>query len=472
MGENLTLDSRLREPLTMWFNRQLTDQWRPIVTKHSLLLAIAICSGPWTTPLPADDWPQWLGPRRDSVWREEGIVPAIPEGGLPVLWRTKISGGYAGPAVAGGKVFVTDYVRTAGEPTNDPGSRAELEGTERILCLSAEDGTVLWKYEYDCPYAISYPAGPRCTPTVDGDRVYTLGAEGHLFCFDVETGTVRWSKQFQEDYNAPVPIWGFAAHPLVDEDLLFCVVGGEGSVAVAFDKKTGEERWRALSASEQGYCPPTMITAAGRKQLLIWDADNLNGLNPRTGEVYWSIPLKPDYGMSITAPRQSGDLLFAGGIGNVAALIRLNQDTPDAEVVWRGDTRTAVYPANSTPIIDEGTLYGVDCRSGGLRAVDLETGERLWETFEPTTGTRRAGHATAFLVQHRERYFLFNETGHLISAELTREGYAETGRVHILEPTGEAFGRSVVWSHPAFAQRRCFARNDEEIVCVSLESGD
>jgi outer membrane protein assembly factor BamB len=238
---------------------------------------------------------------------------------------------------------------------------------------------------------------------------------------------------------------------------------------VAFDKNTGQELWRALDAPEPGYCPPTIIEAAGVRQLLIWHPKALCSLDPETGKQYWSQPLEPQYGMSVTAPMRSGDLLYASGIGSVATLFRLKSDTPGAEVVWDGKPNTAVYCSNSTPLLEGGTLYGNDCQVGDLRAVELATGKRLWETFAPTTGgERRASHGTAFLTRNGDRYFLFSETGDLIIARLTPEKYEEISRAHILEPTGEAFGRSVVWSHPAYANRCALVRNDKEIVCVSL----
>ncbi len=117
----------------------------------------------------------------------------------------------------------------------------------------------------------------------------------------------------------------------------------------------------------------------------------------------------------------------------------------------------------------DGVIYGCDCRSGALTAVDLLTGDRLWETLIPTAGEgRRAGHGTAFLVRTGDRFLLFSETGDLILANLSREKYEELGRFHVLEPTNECFGRPVVWSHPAFAEKCVFARNDRELVCVSL----
>ena len=299
----------------------------------------------------ADDWPQWMGTKRDSVWRETGIVDQFPEGGLEVRWRTPVELGYAGPAMAGGKVVLTDFVRDSGTIRNKPGGRDKLSGKERVLCFDAKSGDELWKHEYDCTYAVSYPSGPRCTPTIDGDLVYTLGTEGNLLCLRIADGDVVWEKDLTEVYGAETPIWGFAAHPLVDGDLLYCVVGGEGSVAVAFEKRTGREVWRQLSAPEPGYCPPTMIQHAGLKQLLIWHPTAVNSLNPITGEVYWSIPLRPDYAMSIAAPRKSGDFLFASGIGNVGAVMRLDDRRPAAEIVWRGKPKNAVYCATALRLL-------------------------------------------------------------------------------------------------------------------------
>jgi outer membrane protein assembly factor BamB len=417
----------------------------------------------------ADDWPQWLGESRDGVWHETGILKAFPPGGTKVLWRAGVAGGYSGPAVAEGRVFVTDYVLSRGEITNDPVARTALRGKERVLCFDAASGKPLWTHEYDCPYNVSYPAGPRTTPAISEGKVYTLGAEGHLLCLAAADGKVLWSKDLKQEYKVETPLWGFCGHPLVEGDTLFCLVGGPGSVAVAFEKDSGRELWRALSAPEPGYCPPTMIEAGGARQLLIWHPWSMNSLNPETGEVYWSLPLEPNYQMSIAAPQKAGDYLFASAIGNCGALFELDRNKPAAEVVWRARPGEGVFAANSTPMLDGGHIYGADCQIGALVAAELETGKRLWETFQPTTGgDRRASHGTAFLTKNGDRYFLFSETGDLIIARLSPEGYDEISRVHLLEPTNEVFGRSAVWSHPAYANRCIFARNDKELICVSL----
>lgn len=421
------------------------------------------------SPALADDWPQWLGPRRDSVWREKGIVDRFPADGLKVKWRAPVGLGYSGPAVAGGKVYVMDYEKREGEVTNNPGRRDKLQGKERVLCLDAATGKPVWQHAYERPYDLSYGGGPRCTPTVHGGKVYALGAEGNLWCLDAADGRVIWSKDFVKDYEAKAPFWGVSAHPLVDGDALYCMVGGKGSVAVAFDKDTGRELWKALSAPDAGYCPPTMIEHAGRKQLLIWDPQSIHGLDPKTGAVYWSVPLKPAAGMSITAPRKLGPYVLATGYGNAGVLLKLDDARPAAEVVWRGKPQSGIFTATSTPFLEDGTIYGCDLESGALMGVRLEDGQRLWETVEPTLGKARRGrYGTAFLVKHEDRFFLFNESGDLLLARLSPKGYEELGRFHVLEPTSSTFGRAVVWSHPAFAEQCLFARNDKELVCVGL----
>src|SRR5262245_35584664 len=129
-----------------------------------------------------------------------------------------------------------------------------------------------------------------------------LGAEGRLCCLDADKGNEIWSHDFPNEYQVATPMWGFAAHPLVDGQKLICLVGGKGSVAIAFDKDTGKELWRALDAPDPGYCAPSIIEAGGTRQLLIWHPLAVNGLDPETGKVYWTVELKPDYGMSIQIP--------------------------------------------------------------------------------------------------------------------------------------------------------------------------
>src|SRR5262245_40268115 len=143
----------------------------------------------------ADDWPQWLGPQRDGVWREQGLLEKFPAGGPKVRWRAPVGQGYSGPAVAGGRVYLTDWVARPGTtPPKSAFTRGRVAGTERVLCLDEQTGKPLWKHEYPCTYEVSYAAGPRTTPVVAGGKVYTLGTMGDLLCLDADRGTVVWSK--------------------------------------------------------------------------------------------------------------------------------------------------------------------------------------------------------------------------------------------------------------------------------------
>lgn len=418
-----------------------------------------------------DDWPGWMGANRDGVYLENGIVDSIPSDGLPVKWRYPIQGGYAGPAVADGRVFVFDYVKTDGEAFNSPGSRANLQGSERLTAIDAQTGKKLWESSYDCPYSVSYPAGPRCTPTVDGDFVFTLGSEGDLRCLSASDGSVVWELSLKNDLGAKVPIWGFASHPLVVGDLLYTMVGGDGQSIVAFEKNTGQVAWKALDGPA-GYCPPTIIEAGRTQQLIVYNPYAVYGLDPLTGRAFWDVPIEPAYEMSITRPVVDGNRMFVSGIRQEALMIELAGDSATAKEVWRGENKSAVHCSNSTPMFVGGVVYGTDCVEGNLIAVDGQDGSRLWTTFEATKpGEKRfIKHGTAFLtrVADTNRYLIFSETGDLQMASLTREGFEDLGRTKILEPTGECFGRNVVWSHPAYANRTALARNDKEIVAVDL----
>jgi len=186
----------------------------------------------------ADDWPNWMGLKRDNVWRETGILDTFPAGGPKVVWQTPIAGGFASPAVSGGKVYVTDYV-TAADVQVDNFDRNEFSGTERVLCLDEKTGKELWKHEYPVKYTVSYPAGPRCAPNVHAGKVYTLGAEGDLVCLDAATGKVVWSKNLKAEYKAKSPLWGYAAHPLIDGQKLITLAGTDGCHVVALETNLG-----------------------------------------------------------------------------------------------------------------------------------------------------------------------------------------------------------------------------------------
>jgi outer membrane protein assembly factor BamB len=422
----------------------------------------------------ADDWPQWMGPERDGVWSETGIVDTFTKDGPPVRWRVKIGGGYAGPAVVGDRVYVTDKQSAATSPAN-PFQRTRSNATERVLCLSDADGSIVWRHEYDCPYTVSYPAGPRTTPVVRDGRVYTLGSEGHLFCFEAANGRIVWEKNLATAYHRPQsPVWGYASNPLLDGDRLIVLVGGKGTTVVALHKDTGQEIWRALDSEGEhgpGYGSPIIMEAGGVRQLIVWHPQAVSSLDPETGKVHWEHPWTIQSGLTVATPRVSGNQLFLSAFYNGSLMLNLAANEPKMEVAWQRHGQNermtdALHCLISTPVIDGDSIYGV-CSYGELRCIDRANGDRKWQTFAATSG-QSARWGTAFIVRQGDRYVLFSEQGDLILARLTPDGYHEQGRAHLVDPTGPAQRRDVVWSHPAFARRNVYARNDKEIVSVSL----
>jgi outer membrane protein assembly factor BamB len=421
-----------------------------------------------------DDWPQWRGPQRDGVWRESGIVEKLPEK-LTYLWRAKIGAGYAGPAVAGSRVYVTDRMLDPGQSNpEDPFAKTAVGGGERVLCLDAESGAIIWKHEYPARYTISYPSGPRATPTVHDGRVYTLGAMGDLFCLDAASGKVRWSKSFIRDFKAEINTWGFAAAPLIDGDRVIVIAAGaDGAGVLALDRDTGQEAWRALEMKDPGYSAPILIDAGGKRQLIFWSPEQLSSLDPQSGKVFWQEPFKCQSALAVASPVfDSGkNLLFVTAFYNGPMMMELEAGKPAARQLWKGkktsETDTdGLHAILCTPVIDGEYIYGV-CSYGQLRCLEARTGKRVWETLQ-ATGSGRWWNA--FLIRHQDRYFLANEQGELITARLTPQGYQETSRAKLIDPTNQAQRRKVVWSHPAFANRRVYARNDGEIVCADLSA--
>jgi outer membrane protein assembly factor BamB len=419
----------------------------------------------------ADDWPQWLGPKRDGVWREGGLIDKFPDGGPKVVWRKEIGAGYTGPAVADGKVYVMD------RPKPKEAAGGGQAGTERVLCLNAADGKELWVHEYPCAYAkVGYPTGPRTTPLVAGDKVYTLGTMGDLRCLDAKTGKLLWSKNFRDDYKAPLPVWGWSASLLLDGDRLISLVGGEDRAVMAFNKDTGKEIWKSLDSEEVCYSPPVLVEAGGVKQLVVWLDDAVYGLDPATGKSHWSEkypkdgkPMRP--AVTIAMPRFEKGLLVVTSFYHGPLTLRLAADKPAAEVAWRGNSDdpgkpVGIHALMATPVLHDGYVYGV-CTNGEIKCIKADTGEVKWESMMPFGG-KKTLFGTVFIIPSGDRFVLFTDQGDLILAKMSPKGCEEISRANVIAPSQTARGRTVVWSHPAFAGKCIFVRNDKEIACVSM----
>jgi outer membrane protein assembly factor BamB len=417
----------------------------------------------------AADWPEWRGTGRQGIWTETGIINTIPTERLKVQWRVPVRAGYSGPAVSQGRVFLLDHL---------PASATNV--TERAICLDERTGKILWTREWSADYrGLDYANGPRATPTVDGDRVYVLGAKGSLRCLRTSDGSDVWTSDFVREFGAIVPGWGMSNAPLVVGKKLIAVAAGkDNSKVVAFDKHSGKEIWRALSSdnSEPGYSQPVLISH-GRPQLVIWHTTALESLDPETGAVLWSQPFRITMNTPIATPAWSAPHLLVSGFFDGARMMTLGL-SGDAQLAWASQGGSEIksdklHALMSQPVIDGDYIYGI-CSFGQLRCLRRATGERVWETQAVTV--EKARNASAWMVRNQDRIVILNDRGELILAKFAPSGYQEIGRTKVIEPTSSPGGRrelgAVIWSHPAFANRHMIVRNDREVIRVSLDQKD
>jgi outer membrane protein assembly factor BamB len=448
--------------------------------------------------LQAQDWPHWGGPNLSGNLDDPDnkLMTSFPEEGPKVLWRKEIGAGYAGPAVVGDRVFVMERVKKVEEPKEGKKKfdAAKLfgpaQGGERIVCRSLTTGEEIWRHEYECPYKIQYPSGPRCTPTVEGDVVIALGAMGHLKCLKIDDGEIVWEKLLTKEYDTKPPVWGYASHPLVEEPFVYVPVGGEGSGVVAFDLETGEEKWKAITTKDIGYSPLAVYTpmqANFPSQLIFWHGEGVTSLNRRDGFENWfhKFPEEPNPSIvTIAKPVFHNNKMLIAEFYKGAMLLELHGDPlPEKSTVseiWRNFKKNpklddAMNCMMSTPVIKDGHAYGVAyTRSGGglLRCIEIESGEVKWTDRSWLGGEKPTPFAHGFLTQFGpwlEHCYIFNDLGELMVGKLSPEGWEELSRAKLLEPTTFARGRKVVWSHPAYAHGKMVVRNDKEIICVDLE---
>ncbi len=408
----------------------------------------------------ADDWPQWRGSHRDGIWREPGIRDDLPKGQLPLKWSVDVGPGYSGPVVSEGKVFLTD--------------KLDQPARERIQCFQETDGQLLWKQEYRSVYKIGYSAGPRASVTVDHGVAFALGAMGHLHALNANSGEIIWQRDLNADYEIAMPIWGICSSPLVFDELLIVHIGAaQGACVVAFDRSSGKEVWRSMQDRAQ-YSAPILIKQSNLDVMVIWTGDNIAGLDPKSGTVYWQIPFVPiKMPIGVPTPVVEGERLFVTSFYDGSMMLRVPTDKLVAEKLWaeRGEDEkktSALHSMIGTPVFRNGYIYGVDSY-GQFRCLDAKDGSRLWEE---TTVTNQERWGTVHMVENASRTWIFNELGELILAELSPQGYQELSRSKLIEPTTPQLSRrgnrGVCWAHPAFANRHVFARSDEKLVCANL----
>lgn len=402
---------------------------RSILQAGLLLLPVA--------GLHAEDWPQFLGPRRDGSYKGP-LAASWPNDGPKQTWQVNVGNGFAGPTVVGDKVFLF----------HRPGDE------ERLECLETGTGKSLWSHGYPATYTddFGFDPGPRSAPTVSGGKVFTYGPDGMISAVDASTGKLLWNVDAQKKFNSPKGFFGRACAPLAYGDVVLVNIGGEGAGIVAFDVSSGKLRWKT-GDNEASYSSPIVAAFNGQTNALFLTRRELLGLEPLTGAVRFEYPFTPRINASVSAatPLVNGDSVFiSASYGAGATALRIENNKPVK--IWASDTVLSSHYA--TPVHREGLLFGFDGRQEqrpSLTCVDWKTGKSLW---------RKEHFGAGSIVIANDRLLILLETGELILAEASPDAYKEIARAQILGAQTRAY--------PAIADGFLYARSKDKLVRIDL----
>ena len=391
----------------------------------------------------SSDWPQILGPTRNGVYAGSDLAEAWPKEGPPIVWQKKIGRGFAGPAVAAGKLILFH----------------RLDDKETVDCLEAKTGKELWTFDYPTAYRddFGFDDGPRAVPAIADGRVYTFGAEGALHCLDFATGKKIWSVDTKAGFKAGKGYFGMACSPLVEGDAVLLNIGGaNGAGIVAFDKATGKVLWKATN-DEASYSSPTAATVNGKRHIFFFTRSGLVAVEPLTGKVELQFPWRASNSASVNAatPLIIDDLLFlSASYQTGAVLLRVRES--GVEKIWSGDDLLSNHYATS--VYRDGFLYGFDGRADpgfqpppSLRCVEFKTGKVRWSKTGLGAGTvTLAGDAL----------LLLTDSGQLLRVAAQPDEYKETSRAQLFPSGMRAF--------PALSDGYLYARSKDKLYCVDL----
>ncbi len=424
----------------------------------------------WTRKT-GDDWPRFLGPQGNSVSTEKGIIAPWPAKGLRVVWHKQTSVGYGMPTISRGRLFLFDRRKNVG----------------RLLCLKAETGEFLWKFEYPTDYVdkYGYDEGPRCSPIVDGGRVYIFGAEGKLHCLAVADGKPLWKVDTRADFGVIQNYFGVGSTPVIEKDLLIAQVGGSpkgseeesftdlkgnGSGVVAFDKYTGKVRYK-FTDELASYSSPVLATIGERRWCFVFARGGLIGFDPATGKVDFHFPWRSSKVESVNAsnPVVVGDRIFLSECYSTgAALLKVKPGGYD--ILWKEGERTRVKKLAChwmTPIFHDGFLYGSSGRhteEAELRSIELETGKVAWS--EP-------GLTRSSLLMVDGHFICLGEDGTLHLLKVNPKKYEQVSQMIVRDPENTAEDAPSLlhhpcWAAPILAHGLLYVRGHDQLVCLEL----
>ncbi len=402
----------------------------------------------------AADWPAYFGPRRDGTSTEKGLLRSWPKEGPKVLWTASIGIGYGGPAVSGGKVYLLDRDDKVGD---------------KVRCFDLSSGKELWSFAYDAPGSFSHP-GSRSTPTVDSDKVYTCGPLGDLYCISTTTHKPVWNKNIWKDFGGgPLPRWAITQNPLIYRNLVIAASQTPQAGVVAYDKLTGELKWKSPALSgAPGYVSPSIVKVGGEDHLVMIMAGtgfgrsasggSVNGLDPLSGKVLWTYG---NWQCGIPVPHAvdagEGRVLITGGYSAGAAMIKVQKKADGGYGVTELYKNANFGAHTQPPILYKDHFYAqytINERSDGLVCMTMD-GQVKWKTGEdPLFNKGGAILAEGLLLSTDGSTMLY-----LIDPDPA--GFKPLASAQLLEP-GEN------WAPLALADGKLLIRDQKNLKCVAV----
>ena len=387
-----------------------------------------------------EDWPQFLGPSRDGVYAGPAVGLAWAKSGPPLLWKIEVGQGFSAPVVARGRVILFH----------------RRENRAIVESLDALTGKRVWSSEYPTLYRddFGFDEGPRGTPAVAGEKIYTFGAEGVLQALDFATGKRVWSVDFKQKFGAEKGFFGAACSPLVEGDRVLMNVGGpNGAGVAAFDGATGKVLWTATN-DEAGYSAPVATTIGGVRHALFFTRNALVDIDPASGKVRFIFPWRSRSHASVNAaaPVVAGNLVFlSASYGTGATLVQI--DGSSAKQIWASDDALSNHYATS--VYRDGYLYGYHGRQEygqSLRAIELKTGKVQWNVDGFGAGT---------VTLAGDRLLLIRENGEIVVAPASPKEFKPLARAQLIP--------GVVRAYPALADGKLYVRNERTLACFNVK---
>ena len=387
-----------------------------------------------------EDWPRFLGPRSDSTSKEKGLIQSWPPEGPPVIWSRELGPSYSAPVTSRGRLILFHRL-----------------GREEVLeCLDAETGTQIWKQSYPTSFIdqYGYNNGPRSSPTIHLDRVYSLGAEGKLSCLDLDTGKIYWQRWINRDFQIPQNFFGVGGAPVIDGELIFLNTGARnGAGVIAVDKNTGETIWKTGNDGPS-YSTPVIRTVHDVRIAIFFTREGLLAVETQSGNERYRYPFrsKNHYSVNVASPVVIDSHVFLSATYNTGAVL-LKLEPTGLREIWKD--RLAMQNHWATSIYHNGYLYGMDGRHesrSNFRCIEFMTGKIQWTADE---GLGRS----AFIMADNHLIAL-GERGHLALIQANPNRYIEKARVRVLNYP--------CWTPPILSHGLLYVRNENRIVCLSL----